>query len=148
MPTKYKCVTLGNFKDLGIYPLYFPIEISSTSYLYNFLVKKRKSNTKVKLFDINWQVKGQTKITNYVPRTTSVVPPLYYDCFGFIVYFTKKTRKILELLTDSYLCWERGEGSRFCPWPFFCLGFWGSTTLLYFLPFSLCQQEGSSILRD
>ena len=48
-------------------------------------------------------MKGQTKITNYVPRTTTVVPPLYYDCFGFIIYFTKKTRKILELLTDLYV---------------------------------------------
>ena len=96
MPTKYKCVTLGNFKDLGIYPLYFPIEISSTSYLYNFLVKKRKSNTKVKLFDINWQVKGQTKITNYVPRTTSVVAPRWCRLCIMIVLdlsFTSQKRQ-------------------------------------------------------
>ena len=139
MPTKYKCVTLGNFKDLGIYPLYFPIEISSTSYLYNFLVKKRKSNTKVKLFDINWQVKGQTKITNYVPRTTSVVPPLYYDCFRFIIFSqaAKKTKEKYWNFWQKIIWVGKEEEVLLVPdlssvWDF-------EVQLSTFLPFSLCQ---------
>ena len=120
-----------------------------TSFLYYFVKKRKREREKTqhKVESFWHKLTGERTDENY--QLPPPFPPLYCDCFRFIIYSTANLRKNTANFWQKIIIWVGKVEKVLCPWPFFCLGFWGTAlyffTLFSFLPL-LFQQR--SILRD